>query len=100
MSEPGKEIITIVPEVPASGSRNVFAWFVEIRCRPDLIEAVLEEVENAVGDVHGEVERMQELERLRLAVDAAGAECCHCHEEGESTAYARMLWGCVRGLGV
>jgi len=44
---------------------------------------VLEEVENAVEDPQGEVERMQELERVKLATDCPGAGCAQCQEEGD-----------------
>ena len=52
--------------------------------RGQLVAAVLEEVDNAIEDCEGEVERLQEIERRQLLESHCGAECSHCHEEGKS----------------
>ena len=54
-------------------------------CRSHLVEAVLEEVENAIDDCEGEVQRLQEVERRLLMENASGPECAGCHEEGADT---------------
>ena len=46
------------------------------------MDAVLEEVENAIDDCEGEVQRLQEVERRLLMENACGPECAGCHEEG------------------
>ena len=46
------------------------------------MDAVLEEVENAIDDCEGEVQRLQEVERRLLMETACGPECAGCHEEG------------------
>lgn len=47
------------------------------------MEAVLDEVENAIEDCEGEVQRVQEIERRLLMDSQFGAECAGCHEEGK-----------------
>ena len=63
--------------------------------RPGLVAAVLEEVENAVEDVEGEVQRMLELEKLGLAVEGPGTMCTHCQDEGDP--WIRLELSCFLG---
>lgn len=60
----------------------------EFACRAHLVEAVLEEVENSIGDCDGELERVQEVEKRLLMESCCGTECSHCHEEGEQLVFS------------
>ena len=53
---------------------------VALLCRSHLVEAVLEEVENAIEDEDCEIDRMQEIEEEKL--EDVSAECSACQEGG------------------
>ena len=52
--------------------------------RSHLVEAVMEEIENAIDDREGEVERLQDISKRHLIENPIGAECSHCHEDGNT----------------
>lgn len=56
--------------------------------RSKLVESVFEEVENAIEDADGEVERVLEIEKQRIVTTAHGLECSQCQEEGLLQAYS------------
>lgn len=43
----------------------------------------MEEVESAIDDREGEVERLQEIVKRQHLEAQTSAECSHCHEEGK-----------------
>ena len=51
--------------------------------RSRLVESVFEEVENAIEDADGEVERVLEIEKQRIVTNGHGLECSQCQEEGK-----------------
>lgn len=55
-------------------------------CRMKLVESVLEEVQNAIEDSEGEIERLLEIEKQNLLGTCSGAECSQCQEHGRPPA--------------
>ena len=78
---------------PSERLKPLYASIV-LPCRSHLVDAVLEEVENAIDDCEGEVQRLQEVERRLLMENISGPECAGCHEEGvASSIYCSALAG-------
>ena len=48
------------------------------------MDTVIEEIENALEDADGEVERLLEIEKQSLAGATLSLECSQCQEEGEA----------------
>ena len=48
------------------------------------MDTVIEEIENALEDADGEVERLLEIEKQSLAGANLSLECSQCQEEGEA----------------